>query len=694
MVKRSGSFECNTIREDFEDADAIMRSLDSNDSNQEKHGHTISGRSQHTIDSDGTGSRKAERWRSMTEEEKEAMKGVWKRHSNFNETSVEEVHMQELLVNEWQSASGRPSVYSRSSFASIGRSSFFEPENNGTDPHNETAPVPVDIAKAAANNRGSRGSTLIPNVASGLSGHFQGLKNSWSKNMGKIKSMSKTMSKGQSKRDKMKQEWAKEDQEAMDVIMKTYQDLPWIHTAKAQSFFGTVILVNAMCLALETDLHEADGFSWNETQDVIWLVVESVFLTLFIIELSLRLSADGLTTFRDPWNCLDLLLICTGFMDTWVLQVILAGAFDFFNASFLRIMRLLRLARIAKVFRFFRVLYLLIEGILNAMRMIVWFVMLLVLMLFVFGIFCTTTFGRDEAYPVNCFSSVPISMFTLFQLVTLEGWPGIYQEASKGHPAMWVFFILFIFVANMVMLNMMTGVIVENVLTIARDEEKDRDRLEMQKRSAAMIKLKRVFQLLDQDESGMLCREELEFLKEDADAQDQLKGLNIPTEQIMKLFDQMDFGGSGEISLEDFIDSCLHYSQGGIAERDLLQVQWDLRRHVQQSIRDEMQTFQAENKKHKQRWFEQLEQVLSETRRQVDLVVQHAGTLNREKSSKCQSRSLEQESGRPETVGQRRSRSEEIGASEQQSQTVNQQLDAPEEQSQPPSKITKVRSLL
>merc|ERR1719316_1523354 len=425
----------------------------------------------------------------------------------------------------------------------------------------------------------------------------------------------------------MKQEWAREDQEAMDVIMKTYQDLPWIHTAKAQSFFGTVILVNAMCLALETDLHEADGFSWNETQDVIWLVVESVFLTLFIIELSLRLSADGLTTFRDPWNCSDLLLICTGFMDAWVLQVILAGAFDFFNASFLRIMRLLRLARIAKVFRLFRVLYLLIEGILNAMRMIIWFVMLLVLMLFVFGIFCTTTFGRDEVHPVKHFSSVPISMLTLFQLVTLEGWPGIYEEASAGHPTMWIFFILFIFVANMVMLNMMTGVIVENVLTIARDEEKDRNRVEQQKRSAAMTKLKRVFELLDQDESGMLCREELEFLKEDEDAQDQLKGLNIPIAQIMKLFDQMDFGGNGEISLEEFIDCCLRYSQGGMAERDLIQVHWDLRHHIQQQIQDSMQEFQGDMMKHKARWFQQLEQVLAETRRQVQLVIQHSDAL-------------------------------------------------------------------
>merc|ERR1719482_1559399 len=109
-----------------------------------------------------------------------------------------------------------------------------------------------------------------------------------------------------------------------------------------------------------------------------------MFLIVFISELSLRLKADGLQTFKDPWNCLDLLLICTGFLDTWLLQVILVGSFDLFNASFLRIMRLLRLARIAKVFRFFRVLYLLIEGVLNAMKMIVWFVVLMVVLLFTF----------------------------------------------------------------------------------------------------------------------------------------------------------------------------------------------------------------------------------------------------------------------------------------------------------------------
>eukprot|EP00746_Dinoflagellata_sp_MGD_P011750 gnl/MRDRNA2_/MRDRNA2_124765_c0_seq1.p1 gnl/MRDRNA2_/MRDRNA2_124765_c0~~gnl/MRDRNA2_/MRDRNA2_124765_c0_seq1.p1 ORF type:complete len:589 (+),score=99.42 gnl/MRDRNA2_/MRDRNA2_124765_c0_seq1:150-1916(+) len=407
--------------------------------------------------------------------------------------------------------------------------------------------------------------------------------------MQKVKSSLKRMSTAKttkSRRDVLKQQWKSEDEDrAQAEQRKEANQTKWIHTPRAQTIFGIVIVINAVSLAVETDMHDASTkFSWNSFQAVVWLAIETCFLLTFILELSLRVQVDGLQTFKDSWNCLDLLLICTGLLDTWILQVMLAGSVSFLNASFLRVMRLLRLARIAKVFRFFRVLYLVIEGVLNAMKMVIWFVLLLVLMLFTAGIFCTIMWGRDQTYPVNSFRSVPISMFTLFQIVTMEGWPKIYDEASYGHPYSWIFFVLFIFMGNLVLLNMMTGVIVENVLQIARDAEKAQAEKEVKKRKLATSRLERVFQLLDEDASGDLCKEELTFLAEDDDAKEQLSGLNVSAEQLLKMFDKLQVGDSEFVNVDKFIDTCLRYSQGGKIERDLLSVQWDLDRHIVNTI--------------------------------------------------------------------------------------------------------------
>lgn len=372
-----------------------------------------------------------------------------------------------------------------------------------------------------------------------------------------------------------------EAEQEMEVIVQ----VKWIDTTQAQAFFATVICVNAVCLAIETDTHTIQGdFEWGRGQDFFWLVVETIFLIIFIVELSLRLQADGVSAFRDPWNCLDLLLITIGIFDAWICQVILAGSVGIFNASFLRIMRLLRLARVAKVFKFFRILYLLIEGVLNAMKMIIWFVLLLILVLFTTAIFCTVAFGKSKEKPAHSFRNVPISMLTLFQIVTLESWPVIYEETSEGHPAVWIFFVLFIFFANFVLLNMMTGVIVEHVLSIARSEDEERERVEQSKRTRAMENLKIVFQLLDRDNSGRLSQDELQIIYDDPDALRKLESLHIPADQMLKMFKRLDINGEGEIVVGEFIDSCLRFSQGGEVEKSMLDVQYNLKKFIDECL--------------------------------------------------------------------------------------------------------------
>merc|ERR1711924_350489 len=60
------------------------------------------------------------------------------------------------------------------------------------------------------------------------------------------------------------------------------------------------------------------------------------------------------------------------------------------------------------------------------------------------------------------FHSVPRAMLSFFQLVTVEGWPDIYEAATEDYPWFGGVIIFFIFFTNMLLLNLIVGVIVEN----------------------------------------------------------------------------------------------------------------------------------------------------------------------------------------------------------------------------------------
>jgi voltage-gated sodium channel len=85
---------------------------------------------------------------------------------------------------------------------------------------------------------------------------------------------------------------------------------------------------------------------------------------------------------------------------------------------------------------------------------------LLVLVLYIAGVMATMLF-RDVA-PEH-FGHLPISLFSLFQIMTLEGWAEIATEVMAQYEWAWVFFIGYILVATFLVLNLVIGVVVSSI---------------------------------------------------------------------------------------------------------------------------------------------------------------------------------------------------------------------------------------
>ena len=77
----------------------------------------------------------------------------------------------------------------------------------------------------------------------------------------------------------------------------------WLNTPTIRYSILAIILVNAILLGLETSptIMLRYGFLLH--------TLDSICLTIFVIELALKLFSRGFFFFRDPWNLFDFFII-------------------------------------------------------------------------------------------------------------------------------------------------------------------------------------------------------------------------------------------------------------------------------------------------------------------------------------------------------------------------------------------------
>ena len=91
------------------------------------------------------------------------------------------------------------------------------------------------------------------------------------------------------------------------------------------------------------------------------------------------------------------------------------------------------------------------------------------ILFYVGAVMATTLFG--ERFP-EWFGSLGNSLYTLFQVMTLESWSmGIVRPVMEVYPHAWLFFVPFILVSAFVMLNLFVAVIVDTMANLGADGE-------------------------------------------------------------------------------------------------------------------------------------------------------------------------------------------------------------------------------
>jgi voltage-gated sodium channel len=236
--------------------------------------------------------------------------------------------------------------------------------------------------------------------------------------------------------------------------------MPW------EKFIMTVIVINSVTLGLETS-------PWMMMQyGSILEIVNQVVLLIFIVELLLRIFADGWRFWRDPWSLFDFAVVA-------VAVVPATGEFGVLRA--LRILRVLRLVSIVPSMRK------VVSGLLSALPGMGSIMALLLLLLYVFSVMATNLYGTT--FP-EMFGTIGASAFTLFQVMTLEGWAGdVVRPIMKVYSGAWVFFTVFILTTSFAVLNLFIGIIVDAMQSVQEEDIKQEWELERAEFTAVLTEL-------------------------------------------------------------------------------------------------------------------------------------------------------------------------------------------------------------
>lgn len=219
------------------------------------------------------------------------------------------------------------------------------------------------------------------------------------------------------------------------------------------NFIVGLIIFNAATMGLET----SDRIL--ASHGALLHILDKIVLGIFVLELLLKFYAYRLSFFRSGWNNFDFLIITISLIPA---------------AGPLSILRTFRVFRILRLFSMVPQMRVVVTGLLRAIPGMASVMGVIGIIFFVYSVLVTKIFGRTGDDTLEAiFGDLGKSMFSLFQLMTLEDWvEGIVGPAMALYPWSWVIFIPFIILTTFAVLNLFIGVIVEAMQNVHHEEQR------------------------------------------------------------------------------------------------------------------------------------------------------------------------------------------------------------------------------
>jgi len=365
------------------------------------------------------------------------------------------------------------------------------------------------------------------------------------------------------------------------IVRTTYFDL----------FSGVIILINAVCVGLETEWMTSNEGNTSSEYTLCALLLNS----WFIMELMLRIIADGLLFFLNDewkWNCFDTLLVFTAIVDL-CFSMLAIGAWQKQMSRVFRIVRLFRIVRTLKIVRLLRFITefrKMVYALAASVQNLVWSLLFLFCVIYFYAIWITqgvTYVLYNSEGPVHpelyaSYGTVGRSMHSLYMAITNGmSWGLLFDPLASADGMLAFLFISYVSICSLGVLNVVTSVFVESAMQSTLHHK---DLLVADKARAKETYLqhvKDIFKQMDTDGSGSIDAGELKKFMQDESLElsSYFEALELnpsDTHALFKLLDPMDMG---EINIDDFCDGCVKL-KGEAKSFDVHSMWYEMKRNM------------------------------------------------------------------------------------------------------------------
>jgi len=227
------------------------------------------------------------------------------------------------------------------------------------------------------------------------------------------------------------------------------------------------IIANAIVLGLETNK------AMMARHAGLLELLDHIILGVFVIEITARIIVHRWAFFRDPWSLFDFIVV----------GIALVPSTETFS-----VLRALRILRALRLITAVPTLKRVVAGLLASLPGMGSIVFLIALLYYVFAVIGVKLFGDSNP---ELFGSLGSALFTLFTVMTLEGWvDGVTKPIMEHHPYGWIFFFIFIVITTFMVLNLFIGVVVNAMqaeATKAEAAEREAEREMIQEEAAPIL---------------------------------------------------------------------------------------------------------------------------------------------------------------------------------------------------------------
>jgi len=383
-------------------------------------------------------------------------------------------------------------------------------------------------------------------------------------------------------------------QRRMDIIPRYNDKIPdWsvaglagnLRSFASHPIFDTgmalVILLNAVMIGFEVEM---TAHSDSVSAALAFTILGEFFSFIFLAELIVRLAAFKMDFFRDPhnagWNYLDFGLVLLSLVDTLLLLVGYGSGETSVIFSAVKTIKMFRILRLFRVFRISRKLSEIAIMISESLNALIWAMVMLALIIYIGSLVIASTAGiwlesqlrhegdnwlslalksdpTGDVYEVaRRFGSLARTANTLLQIM-LGGldWGDVVDMSMATGALIPVMLYLFVAYTMLAVLNVITGVFVDNALENRKKQHQYQIDKAKESEEDLAEQLQCLFSLADVDGNGYLTQTELAAMLEIEELDAIFKMWGFQREDLFQLWTMMDADRDSQITFKEFFET-------------------------------------------------------------------------------------------------------------------------------------------